>query len=211
LMRRAQANVIAVVIMAGVAVAIGVGILTYIHSLTSIYTSNLQRDRMLNHEMFEDVVQLIAVDPNNHYVWLLFRRLDNASVNFYAFMVFHNATSTYFIPCSSVLYFVPSKDTNGILCDPVDNDCLPAPQLISVRPSYIMINPGYGWVPLSVYSKVSGIVPPTSVSICRIPYEGGNRIVRVSVPSIHGYLYIYLVAPWSHSYYVFKVVRVPLS
>ena len=210
-MRRAQANVIAAVIMASVAVAVGVGILAYIHSLTSIYTSNLQRDRMLNHEMFENVVQLIAVDPDNHYVWLLFRRLDNESVNFYAFMVFRNSTSTQFIPCSSIQYFVPSRDTNGILCDPTDHDCLTSPELVFIRPSYIMINPGYGWVSLKVYAKVAGIALPPGISICKIPYSGGNRIVRVALPSIHGNLYIYLVAPWSGQYYVFKVVRVPLG
>ncbi|MEM4646671.1 MAG: hypothetical protein QXR11_03970, partial [Zestosphaera sp.] len=112
-----QTDLITVVVLNGVALLIGISVLAYFQTLSSTSTSEIERENLLNSELAAQVVRLISVDEANKVLWLLFRRLDNASVNFLVMVEAKLSDgSTELLECSRVFYYVPELDTDKIVC-----------------------------------------------------------------------------------------------
>ncbi|MEM2040168.1 MAG: hypothetical protein QXN79_06735, partial [Zestosphaera sp.] len=112
-----QTDLITVVVLTGVALLIGISVLAYFQTLSSTSTSEIERENLLNSELVAQVVRLISVDEANKVLWLLFRRLDNASVNFFVMVEAKLSDgSTELLECSRVFYYVPELDTDKIVC-----------------------------------------------------------------------------------------------
>ncbi len=209
---RGQANAIAMMIVAGAAIALGLAIVAYFQGLLSVYGSEIQRDNFLNREMVLQVARLVAVDPYSNTVWILLRRLDNQSISFLLFAVAKNSTSSTVLNCSDIYYYVPSRDANGILCDSADLDCLNSVTYgTPTSPSNVLINLGQGWVDFSSYARSLGEIPPSAIPICLVPYHGGNQIVKIVLPYGTTALRLYLVSTWGRSFYILKELTIEVG
>jgi len=209
-----QTDLITVIVLTGVALLIGISVLAYFQTLSSTSTSEIEKENLLNNELTAQVVRLISVDENNKVVWLLFRRLDNASVNFFIMVEAKLADgSTALLPCNNIYYYVPEQDTDKIVCSE-PGECPQATTIASVSFKNLLIKPesGSSWTDINVYKRSVG--EPTysqgqRLGVCYIAYRGGNQIVKVDYSGLEGVneVRVYLLKPYGNDYYVLRIYR----
>lgn len=209
-----QTDLITVVVLTGVALLIGISVLAYFQTLSSTSSSEIERENILNSELAAQVVRLISVDETNKVMWLLFRRLDNASVNFFI-MVEAKLVSgdTELLECGRVFYYMPELDIDKIVCSE-PGECPQSTTIASLPYKNFLVKPegSSSWVNVNVYKRSVGENPYPSVrrlGVCYVPYKGGNQIVKVDYSNLGDIteLRIYLLKPYGSDYYVLRVYR----
>lgn len=209
-----QTDLITVVLLTGVALLVGISVLAYFQTLSSTSASEIEKENILNSELVAQVVRLISVDEVNKVLWLLFRRLDNASVNFFI-MVEAKLVSggTELLECGRVSYYVPELDADKIVCSE-PGECPQSTTIASLPFRNFLVKPegSGGWVDINVYKRSVGESPHPSgrrLGVCQVPYKGGNQIVKVDYSNLGDVaeLRIYLLKPYGSDYYVLRVYR----
>ncbi|MEM4830202.1 MAG: hypothetical protein QW417_05090 [Zestosphaera sp.] len=209
-----QTDLITVVVLTGVALLIGISVLAYFQTLSSTSTSEIERENLLNSELAAQVVRLISVDEANKVLWLLFRRLDNASVNFLVIVEAKLSDgSTELLECSRVFYYVPELDTDKIVCSE-PGECPQATTIASLPYKNFLVKPegSSSWVDINVYKRSVGENPYAAgrrLGVCYVTYKGGNQIVKIDYSNLEGVaeLRIYLLKSFGNDYYVLRVYR----
>lgn len=209
-----QTDLITVVVLTGVALLIGISVLAYFQTLSSTSTSEIERENMINSESAAQVVRLISVDESSKVVWLLFRRLDNASVNFFIMVEAKLADGGMtLLPCNNIYYYMPVQDTDKIVCSE-PGECPQATNIASIPYRNLLIKPegGSGWVDINVYKRSVGELTYSQgqrLGVCYVAYRGGNQIVKVDYSGSEGVteIRVYLLKPYGNDYYVLRVYK----
>lgn len=209
-----QTDLITIIILTGVALIVGISVLAYFQTLSSTSTSELEKENMLNSELTSQVVRLISVDENNKVVWLLFRRLDNSSVNFFVMVEAKLANGgTELLSCENIYYYMPEQDTDKIVCSE-SGECPQAVRIASIPYRNLLIKPegGSGWADINVYKRSIGEAPFSQgqrLGVCYVAYRGGNQIVKVDYSSLEEVteIRVYLIKPYGNDYYVLRVYK----
>ncbi|MEO3993327.1 MAG: hypothetical protein QN229_03330 [Desulfurococcaceae archaeon TW002] len=209
-----QTDLITVMVLTSVALIIGISVLAYFQTISSTSTSEIERENILNSELAAQVVKLISVDETNKVLWLLFRRLDNASVNF---LVMVEAKlvggNTELLECSRISYYVPEQDKDKIVCSE-PNECRQASVIASLPYRNFLVKPegSSGWVDINVYKRSVGenpYSPDYRLGVCYVTYKGGNQIVRIDYSGLGDVveLRIYLLKQFGNDYYVLRIYK----
>jgi hypothetical protein len=209
-----QTDLITVIVLTGVALLIGISVLAYFQTLSSTSTSEIEKENLLNSELTAQIVRLISVDENNKVMWLLLRRLDNASVNFFLMVEAKLADgSTELLPCDNIRYYVPERDTDKIVCSQPD-ECPQATGVASIPFKNLLIKPegSNSWVDINVYKRSVGEAPypqARRLGVCYVAYRGGNQIVKVDYGGLEGVteVRVYLLKPYGNDYYVLRIYK----
>ncbi len=209
-----QTDLITVMVLTGVALLIGISVLAYFQTLSSTSTSEIERENILNSELAAQVVRLISVDETSKNMWLLLRRLDNASVNFFVIVEAKLVGGdTELLECGRISYYVPELDTDKIVCSE-PNECPPAAVIASLPFRNFLVRPegSSNWVDINVYRRSVGespYPPGYRLGVCYVAYKGGNQIVRVDYSGLGDVveLRIYLLKQFGNDYYVLRIYR----
>ena len=209
-----QTDLITVIVLTGVALLVGISVLAYFQTLSSISTSEIEKENLLNSELTAQVVRLISVDENNKVMWLLLRRLDNASVNFFLMVEAKLADgSMELLPCTNVYYYVPELDVDRIVCSQPE-ECPQATEIASIPFRNLLIKPegSNNWVDINVYKRSVGETPYSQgrrLGVCYVAYRGGNQIVKVDYSTLGEVteVRVYLLKPYSNDYYVLRIYK----
>ncbi|MDW8082893.1 MAG: hypothetical protein RMI56_03735 [Sulfolobales archaeon] len=210
---RAQGSVLTELLMAGAALIIGISILSYFMSFSTSYSQQVELANTLNYEAANQVVRLITYDSVNRVVWLLFRRLDSASRNFIVLL----RSANTFLPCSNVFIYNSVGDTDRVVCNEVNIDCVEScrynPQREQARNIFISLERGV--MSLSDYLKIP---PTTAIELIRIPYtqiatgpQAYSIIVRVNLADLsRDSLIVYLCVDHGDRFYIVRAYEVSL-
>jgi len=209
-----QTDLITVIVLTGVALLVGISVLAYFQTLSSTSASEIEKENLLNSELTAQVVRLISVDENNKVMWLLLRRLDNASVNFFLMVEAKLADgSMELLPCTNVYYYVPELDVDRIVCSQPE-ECPQATEIASIPFRNLLIKPegSNNWVDINVYKRSVGETPYSQgrrLGVCYIAYRGGNQIVKVDYSTLGEVteVRVYLLKPYSNDYYVLRIYK----
>lgn len=219
--RKGQSSIIALVILVGVAIALGIGFLSYFNSLSRESTRMMQRDSLLAYELTSQLVRTIAVDDSRGDVWLLIRRLDNSNGTFFvATEVFDETGASSFLQCSNVrVYMENMENGDNLLCYKGDgsldeNECPGARLYSTLSPEKILLRPQgtASWINLNYYkAQRNELLPQREVPICRLDYRAGeNEIVLVSLGESAFKVRLYIGVPFQDSLYIIKTYDVSL-
>lgn len=213
-MGRAQSTVITEVLMASAALIIGAMILTYFTSFSSTYSRQLETANLMNYEAINQVVRLITYDSKSKVAWLLLRRLDGTQRNFLLMVSVGEA----FLGCGNVFVYVEPQDTNGLVCDESDGDCVPSCAFHSrqVPSREVFVWTESGAMPLYDFLERRA---PQYVGLIKVPYPGSalgyrirNMIVKVELGGLpEGVLRVYLGVEHEGRVYVVRVYEVNLA
>ncbi len=209
-----QTDLITVIVLTGVALLVGISVLAYFQTLSSTSASEIEKENLLNSELTAQVVRLISVDENNKVMWLLLRRLDNASVNFFLMVEAKLADgSMELLPCTNVYYYVPELDVDRIVCSQPE-ECPQATEIASIPFRNLLIKPegSNNWVDINVYKRSVGETPYSQgrrLGVCYVAYRGGNQIVKVDYSTLGEVteVRVYLLKPYSNDYYVLRIYK----
>lgn len=223
-MKNGQASIISAVALIGVALTIGIAVLAYFNSLSGSYSEQLNLINTLNKESVVQLVRSIAVDPATGNVWLLVRRLDNSTANFFfifALKETSGATTLYRLaPCDGdvvkVYFYKPSADTDGIVCN-TPEDCVMCSSLSTSDYCFkrsVDLNEVFALTPNGISDFVSFVrgegayLDTTYTSgrayVCGLRYTGGNGIVLVNIKDMNKYdsLIVFQAVSVNDRYYV---------
>jgi len=212
--KRAQSTVLTEVLIASAALVIGMSILAYFSSFTSSYTQQVELANLVNYEAANQVVRLIAYDSTSKSVWLLLRRLDGTPRNFLLMLSVGNS----FLNCGSIYVYVEPRDTNGIVCDVGDGDCVSScsfyDKYVSSRDTLVWTKDGL--IPLYDFLKRQS---PQQVGLIKIPYPNPaagysteNMIIRVDLGGLAPETArVYLGIEHDGRIYVVRIYEVSLS
>jgi len=209
-----QTDLITVIVLTGVALLVGISVLAYFQTLSNTSASEIEKENLLNSELTAQVVRLISVDENNKVMWLLLRRLDNASVNFFLMVEAKLADgSMELLPCTNVYYYVPELDVDRIVCSQPE-ECPQATEIASIPFRNLLIKPegSNNWVDINVYKRSVGETPYSQgrrLGVCYVAYRGGNQIVKVDYSTLGEVteVRVYLLKPYSNDYYVLRIYK----
>jgi len=174
-----QANLIAVVALVGAALVLGLAMLSYFTSTSTLYRSDIELINHLNYESVNQVLRLITIDkkPDQASVWILLKRLDNGNT---PFLIAVEVNANY-LSCGDVLRYDSSRDSDGILCSG-DNDCVqtqPLPAGVDATNIYVLTEQGV--VDFLTYARTRGypVIPPARNNVCVLNVNNYGMSVAV--------------------------------
>ncbi len=174
-----QANVIAVIVLVGAALALGLTMLTYFTSTSIRYRSVIELLNRLNYESVNQVLRLITVNKSSEqvWVWILLKKLDNSNTPFFIAV---EADGNY-LGCENVLRYDSSKDLDGILCSS-DGDCVQAQTIsagVDVSRVYALMEQGVS--DFLTYARTKGypVIPPKGNNICVLNVNSYGMTIAV--------------------------------
>ena len=216
--RRAQSELLTTVALIGLALVIGIAMISLVGSTVSSYREQALLINTLNSEISNTFVNLITYDDAGGRLWLLLKRLDSSRTDFFIAI----AADTQYLQCSSVQYFNPAADTNGIMCDE-GGDCPSAQQFRLGDPKGIYVPYGGGITTLVDFIRARDYGIPTAsyVPICTVrnvcnlaPTPGlctNNTIFRVSLPIGVKTVRVFIFTLFSNNLYLVNVYEVRTS
>lgn len=215
---KAQSSVIVLVLLVGVALAIGIGFLSYFTSMSRESSRELQRESLIAYEITNQLIRTIAVDTSRGDLWLLFKRLDNTNGTFFITAeLFNESGESTFLSCSDIHVYV-EKNENGdnLLCynnDVIDaNECPSSNQLTFLYPEKMLLRPASSgdWINLNLYKAQVG--EPTvkqPMPLCKFSYEPGeNKIVLIKAGLSFYKARIYLAMVFQDTAYVLRTYEI---
>ncbi len=200
--------------LASAALVVGMAILAYFVSFSSVHSQQVDLANLVSYESAVQVVRLVAYDSRSGTAWLLLRRLDETPRNFVLLI----EVDGEFLECESVYVFDELRDTNGLVCDGADGDCVVACSFYSGRVSSrdVFVWTRDGPMPLYDYLRRQA---PELVSPLRIPhpspaagYRTRNVVVGVRLSELEASgLRVYLGVDYGGTIHVARIYEVNLS
>lgn len=217
-MKKAQSELLATVALIGLALVMGVAIISLVGSTIASYRDQVLLMNTLNTEVSNTFVNLITYDNTSNRLWLLLKRLDGSRIDFFIAV----AVDSQYIPCSNARYYNPVKDTDSIMCNEAE-DCPAAQQ-------FKLASPGSLYVPYEgsivsfadfVRARNYGLSTTSSIPICIVKNVcnlvsipglcANNTIFVVSIPSGARVVRIFTFTLFNNNLYLVNVYEVRLS
>ncbi len=213
-MGRAQSTVVTEVMLASAALIVGMSILAYFLSFSSAHSQQVELASLVNYEAAVQVARLVAYDNTSRTAWLLLRRLDETPRSFFILV----SVGGEFLDCDRVYVFDELRDTNGLVCDSDDGDCVSTCSFYSgaVSSRDVMVWTKDGPMPLYDYLARQA---PAQIGLLRVPYpspglgyQTKNVIVRVELGETEAStLRVYLGIDYGGRIYVVRIYEVNLA
>jgi hypothetical protein len=215
---KAQSELLTTVVLIGLALVIGIAMISLVGSTVSSYREQALLINTLNSEISNTFVNLVTYDDTRGRLWLLLKRLDGSRADFFIAI----AADTQYLQCSSIQYFNPAADTNGVMCDE-SGDCPSAQQFRLGDPNKIYVPYGGSITTLANFIRARGYgistasyVPICIVrNVCNLASIPGlctsNTIFRVSLPIGVKMVRVFIFTLFSDNLYLVNVYEVRIS
>lgn len=169
---RGQSELIGAVAFIGLALVIGIAMISYLSSVVSGYRSQLELANALQSESSSVMVNIVSYDDSSSTLWLLLKRADGSRADYYIAV----DTGSQYLQCSNIYFYNSSADRDGVLCN--ENDCPSSIQIYSGSLSRVYI-PWEGAISdYQTYARVMGYTATGPIYICRV-----DNICRYTSPS----------------------------
>lgn len=161
---KGQSELLATVMYIGLALIIGIAMLSYFSSTVSGYRSQLDLVNHLQSESANILVSEISYDDRSSTLWLLLKRIDGTTSSFFIAV----DVGSGYLSCMAASLYNPRGDTDGIVCNEVGRDC------ISSSPAYTgsmerVYVPWEGSIAdLRSYARGMGLTVAGTIYICRV-------------------------------------------
>ncbi|MEM1607842.1 MAG: hypothetical protein QXG81_00990 [Ignisphaera sp.] len=161
---RGQSELLSTFVIIGVAVVIGVAMISYFVSLVSTYRSNVDLASYLQKEASNNLINIVSYDDASSSLWILLKKADGSSTDFFIAVDVNGS----FLNCSKVLVYNVTRDSNGILCDSKDSDCAKAVEVFRGSLNRVYIPWGGAISSYLSYAKAMGYTSSGDMPICRV-------------------------------------------
>lgn len=116
---KGQSELISVVAFVGLALVIGVAMLSYFSSVISGYRSQAELSDHLQSESQNIHLDIISFDATTSTLWIILKRLDGSRSSYFIAV----DTGAQYLGCSNISMYNPYNDNDGILCNS-PNECI---------------------------------------------------------------------------------------
>lgn len=202
-----ESTLLSTVILIGVAMIIGIGMLSYITAVTSDYRAQVNLVNTLKSEATSIFINVVLYDNSTSTLWLLFKRLDGSATSYLVIV----EAGGYYLDCSNILFYNPLVDSDGVLCNE-DNECMSAYVVYSGSMKGILVPYGGIISDFESYAKSKGIALSSSVQVCRVintcllTQQGGlcekSTMVRINLQEKTTPVRIHVAVEYSGRIYV---------
>jgi len=216
LSRRGQVDLLTATLLVGVALVIGVTMVTYFTAVASTYRERIAVANLLAYEASNTLVNLVSYDGRSRTLWLALRRLDGGSSSFFIAV----DDSEGYLPCTQVSYYDPRYDSDGVLCNTANECPAGSPTYVGTLSGVYVLWEG-ALADFLSYARVGGYPTEGLIYVCRVanvcqldtPTGTCERVTlaRVTLPRAVPVARVYLVALVSGSPYVFGIYEVTLQ
>lgn len=213
---RGESALLTAIIFIGVALVIGVAMLSYFTSIAAYYKDQVDLSNHLQNEASNILVNVVSYDTATSSLWFLFKRADGSRSGFFVIV----DTGSEYLNCSNIYVSNPYHDKDGILCNS-NNDCIQAVPVYRGSMKEVYIPWEGGIADFFSYAKTAGYTLSDTVYVCRLNnvcefsnLQGlctENTIVRIQLPSYVSVIRLYTVAIYSNKPYVIGVYEVAVS
>lgn len=160
---RGQSELVSTVIYIGLALVIGVAMLSYFTSVVAGYRENALLSSYLASEASNTLINMISFDNRSSVLWLLLKRVDGSRNNFFIAI----EDGVQYLPCSSISFYNPYNDRDGILCNSL-NECIRSTQVYGGSMDGVYI-PWEGVVAsFQQYAEAMGYTTANPIRICAV-------------------------------------------
>ncbi|MCX8168071.1 MAG: hypothetical protein N3D82_03485 [Ignisphaera sp.] len=215
MVRRGQSELVSTIIYIGLALVIGIAMLSYFTSVVAGYRESILLSSHLASEASNVLVSTISFDNRSSTLWLLLKRVDGSRGSFFIAV----EDGLQYLPCSSISFYNPYSDEDGVLCNSL-NDCPGSSRMYEGSMDGVYI-PWEGSVSsFRQYAKSMGYTIANPVRICTVenicrysPAPGlctESTIVRVKLSREASRVRTLIVAPYGGRPYVVGVYEVTL-
>jgi len=205
-----EATLLSTTILVGVALVLGIGMLSFVAAVLGNYRSQINLVNYLRYEAVNTYVNTILYDNTTFTLWLLFKRLDGSPGNYYVII----ESGGVYLNCSRVYVYNPLSDANGVLCDD-PGECVEASTLYRGRARGINALHPDGVMDFDIYLRAQNRPLPDYVEVCRIPsvcvltgkqgFCDENTIVKVDLSHLALPVRIYVAVEYGGGIYVVGV------
>jgi hypothetical protein len=202
-----EATLTTTILLIGVALVMGIGILSYVAATLGNYRSQMDLVNTLRYEAGNIYVNTILYDNSTSTLWLLFKRLDGSIGNYYVVI----ESGGVYLNCSRIRVYNPLNDTNGVLCDN-QGECVTASTVYSGGLKGVYALYPSGVTNFESYARAQGYPLASSIQACRIPSVciltgkrgvcNDNTIVRVDLSGLTLPVRIHVAVEYSGVLYV---------
>jgi len=197
---KAQSDILAIVILTGLAIVIGIGLASYYTSVSSQYRDRLNTISILQQEYYSQIIRFVANDQN--YAWFIALRVDGSRKQFYIAI----DNGSMFLSCNKIQYYVNEVDNNDAVCSSTE-ECRDA-EIIGFYPiNKVYVLYGNDVVDLRSFLRVKGVDIPDSIRICRVEQSKISNItwIRISLDSSMRSLRIYSIVFINNVPYIVRI------
>lgn len=197
---KAQSDILAIVILTGLAIVIGIGLANYYTSVSSQYRDRLNTISILQQEYYSQIIRFVANDQN--YAWFIALRVDGSRKQFYIAI----DNGSMFLSCNKIQYYVNEVDNNDAVCSSAE-ECQDA-EIIGFYPiNKVYVLYGNDVVDLRSFLRVKGVDIPDSIRICRVEQSKISNItwIRISLDSSMRNLRIYSIVFINNVPYIVRI------
>lgn len=213
---RGESALLTAIIFIGVALVIGVAMLSYFTSIATYYRDQVDLSSHLQSEASNVFVNIISYDTASSSLWFLLKRTDGSGSSFFVIVDMGSEYSN----CSNIYVSNPYRDQDGILCNS-NNDCVQATPVYRGPMNGVYVPWEGVIVDFSSYAKTAGYTLSDTVYVCRLSnvceFSGSqglcseNTIVKIQLPSYAGVIRLYTVAIYSNKPYIVGIYEVTVS
>lgn len=204
------------IIFIGVALVIGVAMLSYFTSVAAYYKDQVDLSNYLQTEASSVLVNVVSYDAATSSLWFLFKRTDGSGSSFFVIV----DTGSEYLNCSNIYVSNPYRDEDGVLCNS-NNDCVQAVPIYRGSMKGVYIPWEGAIIDFLSYAKMAGYTLSDTVYVCRLnnvcEFSSSrglcteNTIVKLQLPSYASVIRLYTVAIYSNKPYVVGVYEVSVS
>ncbi|MEM4552893.1 MAG: hypothetical protein QXI86_01480 [Ignisphaera sp.] len=161
---KGQSELLTTFMYIGLAVVVGVAMLSYFSSVLAGYRSQLDLLNNLQIESVNIFVSEISYDDRASTLWLLFKRIDGSLSDFFVAV----DVGTSYLPCSSISFYNPRGDSDGVICNDVGRDCIYSSSIYSGSMERVYVPWEGSIVDFRSYARSMGFTLSDTIHICRI-------------------------------------------
>lgn len=212
---KGQSELLSAMMYIGLALVIGVAMLSYFSSVISSYNDQVLLSNHIQYEASNVLVSVVSYDAKASTLWLLLKRVDGSRINFFIAV----DVGSQYIPCSSISAYYPHRDNDGVLCNSA-NDCIESATVFSGSMDKVYIPWEGALSDFLSYSKAMGYTIGT-MHVCRIEnicmYVTGtglcdeSTIVKLNLPGTANVARIFIATLYNNKPYIVGLYEVFLK
>lgn len=214
MIKKGQSELLTVIAFIGLSLVIGVAAISYFSSVISNYRTQLDLSNYLKNEASNLFLNVISYDIANSTLWILLKRFDGSSNNFFIAV----DTGSRYINCSNIFSYNPYRDNDAILCNSA-TDCITSTTTYSGSTDRVYIPWEGSLSDLSSFSRAMGYTVG-NINICRVEnvcrYASRpglcdeSTIVRITIPRDANIVRILIATLYSNMPYVVGIHEVAI-
>ncbi|ADM28487.1 hypothetical protein Igag_1690 [Ignisphaera aggregans DSM 17230] len=204
--KKAQADILSIIILTGVAIVIGIGLVSYYSSISSQNIDRLNLMSVLQQEYYSQIIRFVASD--DRYAWFIAMRLDGSRKPFYIAI----DNSQFFLDCSVISSYVYEINNDNTACS-TEGECIVASTMGIYPVNRVNVLYSNDVIDLRTFLRSQGTDIEGSINICRVEPSSFSDVtwIRIDLGNSGGRLRIYLFTFVNNAPYAIRISEYSLG